>query len=433
MTTTVAGFAVQDSTSPAQKVYAAFAYRDGASFRVATVSGGFAQWAGNKMVSQSNKAYPTAEAATAAMTDVWTKKRVKSSYGDTISGPITFDVPRTGEIDPAFLVGIAANQGTVLSPTIGTVEAVVSQALSPFTAPSSAASAAPAAARVPGLTVNSDERDGIVLPNGHTMYPRQVAGHTDVALMRHLRANSPDLYVRLHGPAGGGKSTVPYGAFGTDLIVMQGHGDTTVAHFVGQHVPQPDGTFVWQDGPLTRAMREGSVFFLDEASRVPAEAMAILMSVADGRRTLHLDDRPDEEPVVAADGFWMVISYNEFGQGVSPLDDAIKRRFPIAIEVTADFTAAEAAGVGSKLIKVARNLHTVDAQDRATGGLGCWIPQIADLLVTQKVLDAGLGLEVALATMVSACTDPDSAEQVQQAISDVFGMAVAPLALGGRA
>ncbi len=43
MTTTVAGFAVQDSNSPEQKVYAAFVYRDGSSFRFATASGGLRQ------------------------------------------------------------------------------------------------------------------------------------------------------------------------------------------------------------------------------------------------------------------------------------------------------------------------------------------------------------------------------------------------------
>ncbi|MCZ4589646.1 AAA family ATPase [Rhodococcus opacus] len=433
MTTTVAGFAVQDPNSSEQKVYAAFVYRDGSSFRFATVSGGYGHWAGNRMRSQANRAFTSVDDAAAAMTDVWTKKHSKSTYDMVIAGPFAFAVAATGEIDPADLVAAAKGEGAVLSADVSTVESVVAQALSPMTASASAATAAPSASRVTGLTVDPTERDGIVLPNGHTMYPRQVAGHTDVALMRHLRANSPDLFVRLHGPAGGGKSTVPYGAFGTDLVVMQGHGDTNVAHFVGQYLPLPDGGFEWRDGPLTRAMREGKVFFLDEASRVPSETMAVLMSVADGRRTLNIDDLPGSDPVVATDGFWMVIGYNEYGQGVRPLDDAIKRRFPIAIEVSADFTAAEAAGVDPKLIKVARNLHTRNAEEKNDGGLGCWVPQIADLLVTQKVLDAGLGLEIALATMLTACTDPDSVECVQDAITDVYGMGVQPLALGGRA
>ena len=432
MTTTVAGFAVQDPTSPEQKVCAAFAYRDGSSFRFATVSGGFGNWAGNRMRSQSNKTFASVDEAAAAMADVWTKKHIKSSYDAVIAGPVTFDVPLTGEIDPVELINAARDELPMLSATVAAVESVVAQALSPIAASASAATAAPAATRT-GLTLDASERDGIVLPNGRTMYPRQVAGHTDVALMRHLRTTAPDLFVRLHGPAGGGKSTVPYGAFGTDLVVMQGHGDTTVAHFVGQHLPTADGGFEWHDGPLTRAMREGKVFFLDEASRVPSETMAVLMSVADGRRTLHVDDLPGSEPIVAADGFWMVIGYNEFGQGVRPLDDAIKRRFPISIEVAADFTAAEAAGVDPKVIKVARNLHTLSAEEEADGGLGFWVPQIADLLVVQRVLDAGLGLEVALATLLSACTDPDSLEKVESVISEVFGMGVQPLALGGRA
>ncbi|MDH6283964.1 AAA family ATPase [Prescottella agglutinans] len=430
MTTTVAGFAIQDPTSTEQKVYAAFAYRDGSSFRFATVSGGYGQWAGNRMRSQSNKSFVSADAAAAAMADVWTNKHLKSSYDTVLAGPVTFDVPATGEIDPVALVTAARDELPILAASAAVVSHTVAQALSPVPASQSAATAAPAADRT-YLPIDPAELDGITLPNGKVMYPRQVAGHTDVSMLRRLR--DTDLFVRLHGPAGGGKSTVPYGAFGNDLVVMQGHGDTTVAHFVGQHLPTPDGGFEWHDGPLTQAMKEGKVFFLDEASRVPSEALAVLMSVADGRRTLHLDDLPGSEPVVAADGFWMAISYNEFGQGVRPLDDAIKRRFPISIEVTADFTAAEAAGVDSRAIKVARNLHTQNAQDVTEGGLGCWVPQIADLLVVQQVLDAGLGLEVALATLVSACTDPGSVEKVQDAIGVTFGMDARPLALGGRA
>ncbi|GBF17464.1 denitrification regulatory protein NirQ [Rhodococcus sp. Br-6] len=429
MSTTVAGFAVQDPRSPEQKVYAAFAYSDGSSYRFATVSGGASSWFSNRMRSQQNKSFGTADALADEMSKIWQQKQDRG-YDQHLAGPITFTIPATGEIDPAELVRLISNEMPVLGASAAAVSHTVAQALSPVAVSRSAAGAAPAADRS-CLSVDSTERAGITLPNGKTMYPRQVAGHTDVAMMRHLR--STDLYVRLHGPAGGGKSTVPYGAFGDDLVVMQGHGDMTVAHFVGQHLPLPDGGFEWHDGPLTRAMKEGKVFFLDEASRVPSESLAVLMSVADGRRTLHLDDLPGSEPIVAADGFWMAISYNEFGQGVRPLDDAIKRRFPIAIEVTADFTAAESAGVDARAIKVARNLHTRNAQDLADGGLGCWVPQIADLLVVQNVLDAGLGAEVALATLISACTDPDSVEPVQDAIKAVFAMDVRPLALGARA
>lgn len=430
MSTTVAGFAVQDPNSPDSKVYAAFAYRDGTTYRFATTSGGVGAWVSRNMRSPQNKTLSSADELADIMTKTWISKRGRG-YQQLLAGPVTFEVPSTlGEIDPAHLVSAISNEMPVLSATDATVSRTVLHAFSSIAPAQSAATAPPSAART-HLDVDATERNGITLPNGKVMYPRQVAGHTDVAMLRHLR--STDLYVRLHGPAGGGKSTVPYGAFGDELIVMHGHGDTTVAHFVGQHVPLPDGGFEFRDGPLTRAMKEGKPFFLDEASRVPSETISVLMSVADGRGTLNIDDLPGSAPIVAADGFWMIIGYNEFGQGVRPLDDAIKRRFPIAIEVTADFTAAESSGVDPRVIKVARNLHTQNAEGQADGGLGTWVPQIADLLVAQRVLDAGLGVEVALATLVSACTIPDSIEDVREAIEAVFGFEAQALVLGGRA
>lgn len=431
---TIAGFAVQDPTSTESKVYAALAYRDsGGIFRLTTASGGDTRWFSNRMRSQQNKTFVSPAETVDALARVWKAKAAKS-YSHILAGPTTFEINGlSGEIDPSELVNALKSQAPVFNADMATVTAVAQSAVGANAGVSTsvgATTATPAHSRT-RLTLPDDEKNGIELPDGKVVYSREVAGHSDVAMLRHLRGT--DLYVRLFGPPGGGKSTIPYAAFGDDLVVMQGHGDMTVSHFVGQYLPTPDGGFKWSDGPLAVAMREGKVFYLDEASRVPSETMAVLMPVADGRRTLHVDDRPDSEPITAADGFWMVIGYNESGMGVRPLDDAIKRRFPVAIEVSADFTAAEAAGVDARAVKVARNLHTQAAQDRVDGGFGCWVPQIADLLVFQRAVDAGLGVEVALATLVSACTDPDSVETLQETISAVFGMAAQPLALGGRA
>ncbi|MCQ4122780.1 hypothetical protein [Rhodococcus tibetensis] len=60
MTTTVAGFVVQDPTSSESKVYAAFAYRDGANYRFTTASGGEGLWLSHRMRSQQNKTVTSA-------------------------------------------------------------------------------------------------------------------------------------------------------------------------------------------------------------------------------------------------------------------------------------------------------------------------------------------------------------------------------------
>lgn len=438
MSTKVAGFAVQDPTSPLAKVYAAFAYRDTAgTFHVVTAYGGDSEWVVKRFRRVQNRTEPTADAAQKALTELWNQK-TRKGYDRTLAGPVAFDVPvtATSTIDPTDLVRALNNESPVLHSGAAAVARAFGALLGTTATPSPTAAAAPRAADRTRIMLPSHEVDGIALPNGKMMYSREVAGHSDVAMLRHLRdqarSGGPKLYVRLYGPAGGGKSTIPLGAFGDELVAMNGHGDMTVAHFVGQQMPQADGTWQYVDGPLARAMLEGRPFHLDEASRVPSETMAILLSVADSRGVLHRDDLPGTEPIRAQPGFFMVISYNEAGMGVRRLDDAIKRRFPIAIEVSADFTAAEAAGVNPLAVSLARNMQAKSLEDRGNGGLGYWVPQIADLLVFQQVLDAGLGLAVAASSLVSACTDPESLETLDEEIKTVLGMDAEPLALGSR-
>jgi nitric oxide reductase NorQ protein len=434
--TVAAGFVLQDPSSPMSKVYAAFAYAasDG-TFEFITTSGSEGEWVSSRMRRQTYKTSLTRAEAVQLLSKTFADKG-RRGYSRTLAGPVAFTSASTTPVDA--LVKAIRAEHPVMNPTTAAVKAAFDAAAN---AASPQAAAAPSGLRVHSSTENrlrlsSAEAAGITLPNGKIMYSREVAGHSDVAMLRHLRDQAakggPTLYVRLYGPPGGGKSTVPVGAFGSSLVRMNGHGDLTVAHFVGQYEPQPNGGFVWKDGPLTTAMKDGLPFHLDEASRIPSETMAILLSVADSRGELNLDDLPGSEPVRAAPGFYMVISYNETGQGVRPLDNAVKRRSPIAIEVSADFTAAEAAGVDPKAIKVARIMQTVSGEDVANGGLGYWVPQIADLLVFQQALDAGLGIEVAVATLLSACTDPDSVEVLTEKVTEVFGEAPRELALGGR-
>ena len=50
---------------------------------------------------------------------------------------------------------------------------------------------------------------------------------------------------------------------GLDLITVAGHEDMTSADLVGRFLLK-GGETVWVDGPLTRAVREGAIFYLDE-------------------------------------------------------------------------------------------------------------------------------------------------------------------------
>ena len=53
-----------------------------------------------------------------------------------------------------------------------------------------------------------------------------------------------------------------------DLITVAGDGDTTVGDFVGEYTQKPDGTYEFIYGPLIRAMQEGRVLFIDDATLI---------------------------------------------------------------------------------------------------------------------------------------------------------------------
>jgi hypothetical protein len=53
---------------------------------------------------------------------------------------------------------------------------------------------------------------------------------------------------------------------GEELLTVAGDGDTTVADLVGEYTQTPKGRYVFVHGPLVRALREGLVLFIDDAT-----------------------------------------------------------------------------------------------------------------------------------------------------------------------
>ena len=274
----------------------------------------------------------------------------------------------------------------------------------------------------------------IVRPNGEEYKPRALMGHTDVALLREFRQLG--IFVRLEGPPGGGKTALVEGAFGDGLITITGHGDMTVANFVGtwmprRHKAEGESEWQWVDGPLTRAMKEGKVLHVDEGLRIPTEVLNILFSAMDGRRVLRIDDRPDMEPIHAADGFYVIMGYNPDTLGARGLDEALSSRFRVQISVYTDFNTARSIGVQEDAIKIAQNMETQDREDRKNGGPGVWVPQMREVLTYRDLVVSGAGVDFALATLVAACPREIDIPNLVNAIKEVTGKSVQVPRLGG--
>jgi nitric oxide reductase NorQ protein len=140
--------------------------------------------------------------------------------------------------------------------------------------------------------------------------------------------------VLLKGPTGCGKTRlVEAMAHDLDrpLITVACHDDLTTADLVGRFLLQ-GGETRWVDGPLTRAVREGAICYLDEVVEARQDTTVVIHPLADHRRQLPVD----RLGVVldAAPGFCLVVSYNPGYQSVlKDLKDSTRQRM-VAVELS---------------------------------------------------------------------------------------------------
>jgi nitric oxide reductase NorQ protein len=136
------------------------------------------------------------------------------------------------------------------------------------------------------------------------------------------------LPVLIKGPTGCGKTRfVAHMAakLGLPLITVACHDDLTAADLVGRHLIG-DGATYWVDGPLTRAVREGGICYLDEVVEARKDTTVVLHPLTDDRRVLPIE-RTGEQ-LLAPKNFMLVVSYNPGYQHVlKSLKPSTRQRF----------------------------------------------------------------------------------------------------------
>ena len=156
-----------------------------------------------------------------------------------------------------------------------------------------------------------------------------------------LAAYEERLPVLLKGPTGCGKTrfiehmtwhlyrgeraSEPRGRLETPLITVACHEDLTGTDLVGRYLLSGDET-VWMDGPLTRAVRDGCICYLDEIVEARKDTTVLIHSLTDHRRMLPVEKRG--ETLDAHPDFLLVISYNPGYQSVlKDLKPSTRQRF----------------------------------------------------------------------------------------------------------
>lgn len=136
----------------------------------------------------------------------------------------------------------------------------------------------------------------------------------------------------LKGPTGCGKTRFVEAMahdLGRPLITVSCHDDLTTADLVGRYLLRGDET-AWVDGPLTRAVREGAICYLDEVVEARQDTTVVLHPLGDHRRQLPIERLGIT--LDAAPGFGLVVSYNPGYQSVlKDLKDSTRQRM-VAIE-----------------------------------------------------------------------------------------------------
>jgi nitric oxide reductase NorQ protein len=182
------------------------------------------------------------------------------------------------------------------------------------------------------------------------------------------------LSILLKGPTGCGKTRFVE-AMAHDLrrplITVSCHDDLTTADLVGRYLLD-GGKTEWVDGPLTRAVREGAICYLDEIVEARQDTTVVLHPLADHRRQLPLERLG--VTLDAAPGFCLVVSYNPGYQSVlKDLKDSTRQRM-VAIEFgfpspeVEERIVASEAGIGLErakdLVRLGQAIRRLE-----TGGL----------------------------------------------------------------
>lgn len=170
--------------------------------------------------------------------------------------------------------------------------------------------------------------DGVRLPTADEPFYLPAGDEIAVFAACHAR----HLPVMLKGPTGCGKTRfVEHMAWrlGRPLVTVACHDDLSASDLVGRYLIRSSET-VWQDGPLTRAVRMGALCYLDEVVEARQDTIVVIHPLTDDRRVLPIDKTG--EIVSAASGFQLVISYNPGYQHlVKDLKPSTRQRF-VALE-----------------------------------------------------------------------------------------------------
>lgn len=234
-------------------------------------------------------------------------------------------------------------------------------------------------------------------------------------------AHATRLPVMLKGPTGSGKTRfVEYMAWRLNrpLITVACHEDLSATDLVGRFLLEGEET-IWHDGPLTRAVRNGAICYLDEVVEARKDTVVIIHPLTDHRRRLPIEKRGTV--LDATDDFMLVVSYNPGYQSIlKDLKQSTRQRF-IAIEF--DYPPPEmeteiVAREGGIDDGTARDLVLIGQKVRNLRGHGLEEGVSTRLLIYAAQMIAR-GIPPIAAAEVALCTPITDDRELQRSIREI--------------
>ncbi len=160
----------------------------------------------------------------------------------------------------------------------------------------------------------------------HLQEPFYKKVNNEIEVFEHAYKNK--LPLLLKGPTGTGKSRfVEYVSYKLNkpLITIACHEETSSTDLIGRYIIKGTET-VWIDGPLTKALKEGAILYMDEIAEARPDVIVAVHPLTDHRRELFIDKTG--ETIKAHKDFMFVASFNPgYQKGFKELKPSTRQRF----------------------------------------------------------------------------------------------------------
>ena len=207
------------------------------------------------------------------------------------------------------------------------------------------------------------------------------------------------------------------------LVTIACHEDLTASDLVGRYLLDAEGTR-WIDGPMTRAVKNGAILYLDEVVEARKDTTVLIHPLTDHRRILPVEKTGSI--IEADDRFLLCISYNPgYQSALKDLKHSTRQRF-ISIEfnypppdIEAEIVARESGCNDEQAVALAklgakiRNLQEHGLQEGASTRL---------LIYAGRLMTEGIGARRACqVAIVWTLTDEEELQRsLEEVVSSIF-------------